>query len=218
MERVSLWRSTIGLKVVMAVTGIIMVAFLIGHLGGNLLVFFGPQAINDYAQALRIHYILLWTVRIGLIAAVLLHILSAALLTRRDLAARPVGYALRRPQASTWASRTMRLSGVLLALFIIFHLLHFATGVIRPAPFDAADVYDNIVNSFHVPWVVALYLVAMILVGLHLYHGIWAAIRTMGLSPSGSHPQRRPLGALVSIALWLGFTLIPLIIFARTGR
>jgi succinate dehydrogenase / fumarate reductase cytochrome b subunit len=215
MNRIApLWRSTIGQKIVMGATGIIMVAFLIGHVAGNLLVFWGADAINGYARALRVHYVLLWTARAVLIASVLLHIAAAAALTTRDLRARRIGYARLQPQASTWASRTMRWTGVLLALFIVFHLLHLTTGTIRPAPFDGPNVYGNLVGGFHVPWVVALYVIAMILLALHLYHGIWAALRTLGVAPLSPAPLRRPLGFAVTVALWLGFTIIPLAILA----
>lgn len=215
MDRLaSLWRSTIGLKIVMGATGLIMVAFLIGHLAGNLLVFWGPAAINGYGRALRLHPVLLWTARAVLIASVLLHIAAAALLTVRDLRARPVGYARLRPQATTLGARTMRWTGVLLALFIVFHLLHLTTGTIRPAPYDGPNIYANVVGGFHVPWVVALYVVGMLLLALHLYHGIWASLRTLGISPLAPSPLRRPLGGTLTVVLWIGFTLIPLAIVA----
>lgn len=213
MDRLAtLWRSTIGQKIVMAATGLIMVAFLIGHVAGNLLVFFGPDAINGYARGLHEHMVLLWTARVVLIVSVLLHIFAAVTLTARDRRARPVGYTRQRMAVATWAGRTMRWSGVLLAAFILFHLLHLTTGTFRPAPFAFTDVYQNVIGGFRIPWVAAVYLFAMVLVAMHLYHGIWASFRTLGAAPLSPAPLRRRLGAALTFVLWLGFTLIPLLI------
>src|SRR6476659_6815386 len=169
-----LYRSAIGKKVVMAVTGLIGIVFLIGHVLGNLLVFRGPDALNSYSRFLKRTGELLWLVRGVLIAAVILHVIAAYQLTMQNRAARPIGYARREPQVSTLASRTMRWGGVLLLIFIVLHILHFTTGTIRPAgSFVEGDVYANVVASFHLWWVVLFYVVAMIALGAHIYHGAW---------------------------------------------
>ena len=145
---VGLYRSTIGKKAIMAVTGLIMVGFVVGHVLGNLLVFRGPERLNEYAALLRSTGGLLWAVRAVLLAAVILHIVAAVQLTRRKEAARPVGYSKHEPQVSTFASRSIRWGGLLLTAFIAFHLLNFTTGTFHPGPFGHTDVYGNMVRGF----------------------------------------------------------------------
>ena len=194
----------------MGVTGLIMVAFLIGHMAGNLQLFLGAERINAYSRFLHGLGELLWLVRGVLLAALLLHIVAAVQLTRLDWAARPVGYKKHETQAATFASRTIRIGGVLLALFIVLHLMHFTTGTLRPAPFDEHNVYGNVTGSFALPWVAALYIAAMVVVGLHLYHGAWSAFRTLGITQPSPHPLQRRIAAVVALVVWLGFTIVPL--------
>ncbi len=214
------YRSTIGKKFLMAVSGLIGIAFLILHMLGNLQIFEGAEKINNYAAML--HGPLAEVVlaeRLLLIVAVVVHVLMAWQLTMRARAARPVGYARRLPQVSTLASRTMRVGGVLLLLFIPFHILHFTTGNIRPAGiFVPGDVYGNAVASFHIPWVTAVYVAAMVALGLHLYHGIWSSSRTLGVAPATAHPLHRRIALMLSVALWLGFTAVPVAIAAGWVR
>jgi succinate dehydrogenase / fumarate reductase cytochrome b subunit len=160
---------------------------------------------------------LLWVVRIVLIVAVVLHVLMAYQLTMRARAARPVGYQKRDPQVSTWASRTMRWGGVLLLVFIILHILHFTTGQIDPAHAYGGvstaghrDVYGNLVASFRIWWVSAFYMLAMIFLGLHLYHGAWSSVRTLGYATSSPNPLHRRIALVVAAMVWLGFTIVPL--------
>lgn len=213
MPRAGFLRTTIGQKIVMAVTGLIMIGFVIGHVLGNLLVFRGATALNEYSAFLKSTGGLLWTVRAVLLVSVLAHIWAAVSLTRRKVHARPVGYAERDPQVSTWAARTIRWGGALLLIFIVLHLLHFTFGIWRPAPFSRTDVYGNVVGSFRVWWVSLFYVVAMIALGLHLYHGTWASLRTLGASPASPRPLRRPIVAALALLIWLGFTSIPVAVF-----
>ncbi len=208
------WQSTVGKKAVMAVTGIIMILYLVVHVAGNLLVFGGPKFIDAYAAFLKSSLALLWFVRAVLLASIGLHILAGYQLTLRDWAARPVAYQVRVPQASTWASRSMRTGGVAIALFIVFHLLHLTTGTIRPAPFSEGQVYDAVVGGFEVWWVVVLYVVAMAFVGLHVFHGAWSSFRSRGVARPSPNPLVRSVATVVAGALWVGFTLIPLAIIA----
>jgi succinate dehydrogenase / fumarate reductase cytochrome b subunit len=212
------WQSTIGKKVVMAATGLIMVGFVIAHMLGNLQVFVGPERMNAYAAFLRSTGELLWVARAVLLAAVVLHIIAAVQLTRVDRAARVISYTRLEPQASTVASRTIRWGGLALALFIVFHLLHFTTGTIRPAPFSHTDVYANVIGGFRVWWVTAIYVLAMVALALHLYHGTWSSFRTLGLSRPSPSPFRRRAAAVVTLIVWLGFTVVPLAVFARLVR
>ena len=219
---VQFYRSTIGKKIIMAVTGLIGVGFVIGHMAGNLQAFVGRDKLNAYGALLHGPLAeLLWVVRLVLIAAVVLHVLMAYQLTMRSRAARPVAYHGREPQVSTWASRTMRWGGVLLLIFIVLHILHFTTGQIDPAGWrarvDAAgrhDVFGNVVASFHIWWVAAFYILAMIFLGLHLYHGAWSSVRTLGYAKPSPHPLHRRIALVVAAVIWLGFTLVPLGVIA----
>lgn len=213
------WRSSIGKKIVMAATGIIMIGFLISHMLGNLLVFGGARKINAYSAFLHGTGELLWVARLVLLVAVILHIVAAAQLTRRDYAARPDPYARRRvPQVSTLASRTIRFGGVLLLLFIPLHLLHFTTGTIQPVAFSPADVYANVVGGFRIWWVTLLYVVAMVALAGHLYHGAWSSFRTLGMTQASAQPLRHSVSALLAAVLWLGFTAIPVAIYLGLVR
>jgi succinate dehydrogenase / fumarate reductase cytochrome b subunit len=207
------FRSTIGRKVIMAVTGLGLIAFLISHMLSNLLVFQGPDKINEYAVFLRSLGWLLWAARAALLAAAVLHVWAAWSLTREARAARPAGYRKRDPQASTLGSRTMRWGGVLLLVFIVFHLLHFTFGSVHPDFIDLQP-YHNVMVGFRNPLVVLFYVVALAFLGLHLYHGVWSSGRTLGVSPRSPRPLRRRIALLVAAALWLGFTIIPLAVLA----
>ncbi|MBP6773384.1 MAG: succinate dehydrogenase cytochrome b subunit [Gemmatimonadaceae bacterium] len=203
------WQSTIGKKIVMAVTGMIGILFVLGHMSGNLLMFKGQDAMHQYALLLRTSMPLLWAVRLALIAAVVLHALSAYQLTMRSRAARPVDYASRRPQVTTFAAKTIRWGGVLLLVFIVVHLLQLTTGTIHPQ-FTHLDPYNNVRVALGNPLIATFYAVAMLALGLHLYHGTWAAFRTLGATPSTAHPLKRRLALLVAIIVALGFMIIPL--------
>jgi succinate dehydrogenase / fumarate reductase, cytochrome b subunit len=208
------WGSTIGKKIVMAVTGLIGVGFVVGHMLGNLQVFLGPVKFNAYAHFLRSLGELLWVVRGVLIVAVVLHVVAAVQLSRRRLAARPVGYKQgSQHEVSTFASRTIRWGGALLLAFVVFHILHFTTlDIFRD--YSRTDVYANVVRGFSVWWVVLLYVAAMAALGLHLYHGIWSSVRTVGASNASPNSLRRPAAAAIAIVVWLGFTVIPIAVFA----
>ena len=215
---VQFYRSTIGKKIIMATTGLIGIAFVIGHMAGNLQAFVGRDKLNAYGALLHGPLgELLWIVRLVLIVSVVLHVLMAYQLTMRARAARPIGYQKRDPQVSTWAARTMRWGGVLLLVFIILHILHFTTGQVDPAHAfggtDAAghrDVYANLVASFRIWWVSAFYVLAMIFLGLHLYHGAWSSVRTLGYAKASPNPLHRRIALVVAGVIWLGFTIVPL--------
>src|SRR2546423_7031925 len=199
--------SMVGKKAVMGVTGLIGIGFVIFHSLGNLLVFRGPDAINSYSHFLKNTGELLWGLRIVLIIAVVLHVIAAAQLTRQSRAARPLGYVKWEPQAATIASRTMRWGGVLLLAFIVLHILHFTTGTIRPAgSFSRQDVYANVVTSFRIWWVALFYVVSMIGLGLHLFHGAWSSVRSIGVSRVSAVPVRHRLSMALAILIWAAFT------------
>ena len=201
----------------MAVTGLVMIGFLIVHALGNLQVFSGRLKINEYSAALRRLGPLLWIARAGLIVALVLHVIAAYQLTRRKQIARPVGYAAQDPQVSTVAARTIRWGGVLLLVFVVLHLLHLTFGTIHPA-FDHKDVYGNLVAGFQIWWVALLYVAAMVGLGLHLYHGTWSSIRTLGLTRPSGDPLKRRFAAVLAWVLYLGFSIVPIAVLAGIVR
>lgn len=209
----------VGKKVVMGVTGVIGIGFVILHSLGNLLIFQGSTALNAYSHFLKSSAELLWALRTVLIVAVILHVIAAVQLTRQSRAARPTGYVKHESQVATVASRTMRWGGVLLLIFIVLHILHFTTGTIRPAgAFSHEDVYSNVVSSFRIWWVSLFYVVAMIALGFHLFHGAWSSMRSIGVSPPSPRPLHRRLSLLIAILVWGAFTAVPVAVFTGFVR
>ena len=205
------WQSTNGKKAVMAVTGIIMFLFIIGHVAGNLQIFEGAAKLNAYGHFLHSIGEILWVVRIVLILSVILHITATVQLALRNKAARPVGYSRKQAINSSYASRTMYWSGPIVFAFIIFHLLQFTAGYIHPhAQFVEGDVYGNVVSGFQVWWVSVWYVFAVSLLGLHLRHGIWSAFQSIGYS----HPRHTPLlktaALVIALLITLGYISIPI--------
>jgi succinate dehydrogenase cytochrome b subunit len=215
---VALWHTSVGKKAVMAVTGIIMVAYLITHVLANLLVFQGPEQINAYSRFLHGTGGALWAARLVLFAAVVLHIVAAVQLTARRQAARPVGYAGgREAQVSTFASRSIRWGGGFILGFLVYHILHFTLGTVHTS-FVEGDPYHNVAAGFASPAVVVLYELAMAAVGLHLYHGIWSSGRSLGLSGPSPRPLRRQLALVLAVIVWAGFAVIPVAVYAGVIR
>jgi succinate dehydrogenase / fumarate reductase cytochrome b subunit len=213
-----LWNSSVGKKVIMAVTGLIWLAYLITHVLANLLVLQGPAKINAYSAFLHGTGGALWAARLVLIAALVLHITAAVQLAARSQEARPTGYAAgRKPQVSTFASRTIRWGGALILIFLVYHILHFTVGTAHPSFIDG-DPYHNVAAGFHDPLVVGFYLIAMVAVGLHLYHGVWSSGRSLGLSPPSPHPLRRTMALVLALLIWLGFSIIPIAVYAGVVR
>jgi succinate dehydrogenase / fumarate reductase cytochrome b subunit len=190
--------SSVGKKLVMAVTGIILFSFVLGHMAGNLQIYLGAEKLNDYAALLKGMGAMLWVVRLALLTVVGLHIWAATSLTLTSWKARPVDYRMTRYQESDYASRTMRWSGPLLFFFIVYHLLHLTVGSAHPS-FDAHEVYDNVVIGFSNLWVSGFYILAMLALGLHMYHGLWSMLQTLGLS----HPRYDVLRRVFAVAFTL---------------
>jgi succinate dehydrogenase / fumarate reductase cytochrome b subunit len=207
--------STIGRKVVMAVTGLILVGFVLGHMFGNLQVYLGPEAMNAYAEFLRefLHGTGLWIARAVLLLAVVLHIWAAVTLGLESRSARPQGYRVETHRASTYASRTMVWSGPLLALFVGYHLAHLTFGTAHPE-FVEGDVYHNFVSGFSRWPVSLLYVAAMLALGVHLYHGTWSMLQTVGLSHPRWNPLRKALAVGVAAVVVLGNVSFPVAVLA----
>lgn len=207
---VAFWDSSVGKKAVMAVTGIIGVLFVIGHMVGNLQVFQGAERLNAYGHLLHGPLNeLVWGARVVLLLALVLHVVAAYQLTMRNRAARPVEYAVRTPQVSTLASRTLRWGGVLLLVFIVYHLLDLTIGKVNPA-FVGGDVYANLLGSMRRPLVAVFYIVAMVALALHLYHGAWSSLRTLGMSPASETPLKRRAALVIAVIIAAGFAVVPL--------
>ena len=209
--------SSIGKKAVMAVTGLVLFGFLILHMLGNLQVFLGREVMNHYAETLHGNPGLLWVARVVLLVSVVLHTWAAIQLTAVKTAARPVAYVKPGNVQGSTGSRTMMLSGPVIALFVIGHLLHFTTGTIHPQ-FVELHAYENVITGFANPIAGGLYIVAMILVGFHLSHGIWSMFQSIGFS----HPRYMPLikkfAGVFSWILIAGFISVPIAVLAGIVR
>jgi succinate dehydrogenase / fumarate reductase cytochrome b subunit len=209
------WQTTVGKKAIMAITGLLLFLFVLGHMAGNLQIFEGPGKINKYAALLKSLPALLWTTRIVLLAAVILHIWSSFQLWLLQREARPIGYIKKTNINSTYASRTMQWSGPILLAFIIWHLLQFTFGAVHPGgPFVEHDVYNNVVLGFQV-WPVSLfYIIAMSMLCYHLYHGLWSMFQSLGFSHPVYTPILKTLAKVVAIVLAIGYISIPVAVLA----
>jgi succinate dehydrogenase / fumarate reductase cytochrome b subunit len=192
----------------MALTGAIGVGYVTAHMLGNLQVFEGAGKINAYAALLKSNMGLLWMARSVLIIAVILHIVAAYQLARISQKSRPVGYKRWRAAGSDFASRTMRWTGPLLALFIVYHLLHLTTGAVHPH-FVEADVYHNVISGFRVWYVSVIYIVAMLMLALHLYHGAWSMFESLGVNHPKYNRLIRFLATILTAIVAAGFIAIP---------
>lgn len=205
--------SHIVLKAVMAASGFLMFGFLLAHLSGNLLVFSGSSAMNQYAEFLHGKPLLLWGARVGLLTTVLVHASSALVLARSRKRAHPVAYQLRSYQRSSFAARTMLLSGGWIAGFIVLHILHFTTGSLH-AQYRPGEPFQNLVYSFQSPAAVAAYVLTMCLIAAHLFHGLWSMFQTLGWNDARRDGPLRKLAAAFSILMVALFSSVPLSIYA----
>lgn len=217
-------RSTVGLKIIMGLTGVALFAFVVIHMVGNLQIFLGAEALNNYAQLLHASPEVIWGFRIGLFSVAAVHILCAVVLTIRNRAARgSEAYAEYAAPGASLSSRTMAVTGVIVAAFIIFHLLHFTTETIIPEyegykdadyalthpGFQRHDVYRMVIEGFSVPWISAVYFVGVGLMCFHLSHGIPSMFRSIGLtSPAYRRPEEW-FGLAFSIIIFLGMSAVP---------
>jgi succinate dehydrogenase / fumarate reductase, cytochrome b subunit len=192
--------SSVGRKVVMAVTGIILFGFVTVHMLGNLTAYMGSEAMNEYAKLLQtlVHGKGIWGFRLVMLVAVGLHAWAAVTLYFENKKARPVGYRAQQLQAATWASRTMPWSGLVLAVFIIFHILHFTTGTVHP-DFIKGDAYHNFVTGLQVPLVALFYVVAQLCLGFHMWHGVWSLTQTLGWSHPRYNVLRRRFAMVMAV-------------------
>ncbi|HET8627661.1 MAG TPA: succinate dehydrogenase cytochrome b subunit [Thermomicrobiales bacterium] len=217
---VRLYRTSIAKKTIMAVTGGIGILFLILHIWGNLHIFEGSAQFNGYSRFLRIvgapvfaSSQLLWAVRIVLIVCVVLHVTAAVQLWQQSRASRPVGYKVHKNPGATWASRTMRIGGLIILAFIIIHLANLTWGWLHPS-FVEGDVYHNVVALFSLWYVTVFYVVAMLAIGFHLYHGAWSMWQTLGVRTRRNDGLLRGGALVLAVVFVLASSAVPVAVLA----
>ena len=210
------WRSTLVKKAVMAASGVVLFGYVLVHMLGNLKLYFGAEGLNHYAEWLRVMgdpllpgHGALWIVRVVLLVAVVAHVWSAYEVTRKSRAARPRPYEEVHRVQLDYAARTMRWGGVIIALFVVYHVLHLTTGTLH-SDFVPGDVYHNVVAGFSIWWVAAIYIVANVMLGLHLYHGLWSLFQTLGWNHPVFNPWRRTFAVVFALVVTLGNVSFPL--------
>ncbi len=203
------WGSTLGKKWLMAVTGIILFAFVTVHMLGNLQLYAGAEQLNHYAELLQKNKAVLWAARSVLLFSVMVHVVAAVQVWLRNRSSRPVRYRVFRPPAADYAARTMAWSGPIIAAFIVYHLLHFTVGSAHP-DFVRGDVFRNVVVGFSNPWVAGFYILANALLGVHLYHGLWSLFQTLGLQHPKLDPWRRRAAVVFAGLIAAGNISMPL--------
>jgi len=216
MARVSaFYRTTVGRKVLMAVTGFILLGFVIVHMIGNLKAFLGAEYFNTYAEELRElgapffgHAQALWVFRIVLLVSVLIHAFFGIQLWLLSRRARPVGYQKTPHLETTPASRTMRWGGLLIGVYVVYHLMHLTVGNLNP-DFIPGEAYHNMVVGFGSVLAAGAYVAAVFILAMHLYHGTWSALQTLGLNHPKYNPWRRGIAAVLAIVLFVGFASVP---------
>jgi len=217
----SLWSTTVGKKIAMAVSGVVLLGFVAGHMIGNLKVFMGPEAFNHYAEGLRTigdpffaRGQLLWLVRLVLLAAVTIHIVAAVQLVQKSRRARPVQYTkYDGDMVFSYASRTMTWGGFIILAFVVYHLMHLTFGNAHP-DFIHGDAYHNFVRGFRSVPVSVAYVAAMIPLGFHLYHGFWSMFQTFGVANARNDRIRRVAAAILALVVVLGNISFPVAVLA----
>ena len=215
-------RTTIALKLGMALSGVVFIGFVLGHMYGNLKAFAGHDAFNEYAHHLRElgepmlpHEGFLWIMRVGLIVALAVHVYCAVVLWRRAARARTTKYVMKKHTGAIFASRLMRWGGVTILVFLVWHLLNFTIGKVNPQGGATDDPYNLMVDTFDVWWMTLIYIVAMLALGAHLHHGIWSAAQTLGWTGTAAKRQRaKTIGFVIALIVSVGFSLVPLAVLA----
>ena len=217
-KTLSLFDTTLGKKAVMAVTGLLLLGFLLGHMLGNLQIYLGTETLDGYAEKLKALGPLLWGIRLILLLAFVLHGWMVIDLYARSTAARPVAYRKRKTVVTSYAAEAMWLSGIVIVFFVVFHIAHFTFPGISMSHSYSHDthgkVYRNVVNGFSVPWVSGLYVLAQIVLGTHIYHGAWSLLQTLGFSHHKYNNKLRGLAKTIAIVIVLGNSSIPLAVLA----
>ncbi len=214
MQRVlKFYGTTLGKKVVMALSGLVLLGFALGHMLGNLQVFLGPEVFNAYGVGIHDTPLLLWGTRALLLTAVSAHIVSAVKLVSLSKAARPARYRVKKDSAATFASKTMFLSGIVIFFFILYHIAHFTYPGVAMGPYEHQHyslVYTNFVNGFRVPWVTTLYVFAQIALGMHIFHGSASILQSLGINNPLRIRTWRGTAHFIAILVTVGNIVLPL--------
>jgi succinate dehydrogenase / fumarate reductase cytochrome b subunit len=238
-------RSSLGSKYVMALTGVALIAFVVAHMLGNLLIFLGPDALNSYAHSIKDKPALLWTARVGLLVVFVIHLAVGVRLALQNQKARGVAYVYEDTVQASWASRHMLLTGFVLLAFIVFHVAQFTFGVVTSYPAgyrsggrlgtinyldlhesvateggaahaaERQDVYRMVISGFREGWVTATYIIAQVFLWLHLRHGASSWFQSLGLNHPGYNPLIRAFGPVLATAVLIGNCSIPLAVLFR---
>ncbi len=211
-------RTSISLKLLMAVSGLAFVGFVLGHMYGNLKALSGHDTFNEYAHHLRElgepmlpHMGFIWIMRVGLLLALIIHVVAAIELTRRARKARPVKYVVKKHTGAIPASRLMRWGGLTLFLFIVWHLVNFTFGKVNVQGGETDDPYNLLIDTFDVWWMTLIYLAAMAMLGAHLHHGVWSSLQTLGLtSTAASRARAKTISFAIAIVIAGGFSIVPI--------
>ena len=225
----SIFQSSLGKKYLMAISGFFLFLFVIAHLVGNLQVFLGPEAINRYGHFLQSNLELVWPARIALLVLLLVHIWAATKLSLENKAARPVGYAVFQPKGSTYASRTMLMSGIIAFVFIVYHILHYTAQVqyinltgqsflTFLDPEKRHDIFKMMVVGFSKGWVSAFYILGVGLLCLHLSHGASSMFQSLGWKNDAYRPFLDKAARVVAVLIFLGYSSIPIAILCGYGK
>lgn len=204
------YHSVVGKKVVMAVTGFVLSGFVLGHMIGNLQVYQGPEKLNHYAEMLQSLGGLLWFARFVLLAAAIFHVTAAYQLWRLKNDARPQSYVKKAHIATSYAARTMIWSGPIVGAFLIYHILHFTTGQALGSQFIKGDVYHNVIVGFQNPAASFFYIIANILLAIHLYHGVWSMFQSLGVNHPKYTPKLKTLAKVYGWVVGIGNVSMPL--------
>jgi succinate dehydrogenase / fumarate reductase cytochrome b subunit len=219
-----MWNSTISLKLIVAISGAVLLLFVIGHMVGNLQVFLGPEVFNAYGEKLRMFPALLWVVRAAIACFALIHIITTIRLTLLNNAARPVDYSKKRSIKASFTSRTMVISGLMLLAFVVYHLAHYTWKITNPQyqtlldAHNKPDIYAMVIAGFSNPLIAVAYVIAMILLGFHLSHGIFSIFQTAGLMTTNSVHKIERAALSITIILVAGYVSIPLSILLGIVR
>jgi succinate dehydrogenase / fumarate reductase, cytochrome b subunit len=209
--------STVAIKYLMAVTGIVWFLYLLAHMTANLLIYAGPARINSYGHFIHTNPGILWTARVILIVALSSHVIAAVYLSGRNYRCRGIQYLLHRYREADYASRSMLWGGVAIAVFVVYHLLDLTFGTLHPG-YVPEDFYDNVVGSFSVGWVAAAYLVGQAALALHLYHGMWSIFQSLGWNHPLYNRWRRVFAVSFAAIIVGGFSSIPIAVLAGAVR
>ena len=218
----SLYSNSVGKKFIAAFTGVILLGFLLGHMAGNLKVFTGSspegvphideygQFLKDFGKPVLPAMVGLWVARIVLLLSLVLHVWSVSQLAIQNARARPVKYVRTRKRAASFAALWMMFSGIVILAFVIFHILHFTTGTIRLGDFEHGYVYNNLHSSFGKWYVSFGYAAVMVVIGVHLFHGVWSLFQTLGLDNPDRNRMLRTVAVVLTIVITAGFAVVPM--------